>query len=168
MALMMTVNGWEFEVTMGAATTAQLVPKARTKMTVTARCEGEPATAVGTLFLNRAGDCVLARSAFGGREFRPGGVRDLIEEFCRATEVRECWKCGHRASAEHGDSFEGWATVTVDNDPGDAEVGPQPDVIDVDVCPECAGHEDPAGPGLCLCGAPARPGRETCGDCVCS
>lgn len=152
MALMMNVNGWDFEVSL-TTSDAQLMPGIRYKQRVQVRCEGEPLTEIGYLYLDRNGDCVMATTALTGEVLRPGGVRELIERFCRDTEVRQCYCCGKMASAEHGDfrpdgtldSFEGWTSRTVDLDPGDPEVGPQPCVTDVDFCPdcpaECLGHD---------------------------
>lgn len=102
-------------------------------------------TGIGTLFLDRRGDCVIATSALTGKLFHYGSARDLVEEFVRISEVRQCWTCGHMACAEHGADFAGWTRRTVDTDPGNPEVGPDPYVIDVDICSDCSGHPNPDG-----------------------
>ena len=46
----------------------------------------------------------------------------------------QCYDCGRRKK----DGEKGWKSVKRDLDPADAEVGPDPDIQTVAVCPECA------------------------------
>lgn len=133
------VDGDTYEVTLKA--------EAHGVQTVRAASADYPRGAeIGKLYLDRNGDCKAATTTVTGAlaTFRPGSIRDLIRAWVAATEVRQCWACGKMASAEHGDRFEGWTTQTVDTDPGNAEVGPDPCIIDVDVCRECSAHDDDA------------------------
>lgn len=151
MALKVTVDGTEFDVVVGQAVKLTYgipgIPAARWRQFVALADEGGQ-VALGELFLDRRGDCVAANTHAdllpdgSRRTLRPGSIRDLIREWLRATELRQCYECGTFASAEHGDTFEGWTKRTVDLDPGDPEVGPQPCVTDVDVCPRCKADVD--------------------------
>lgn len=67
-----------------------------------------------------------------------GGVGGAIDFWSPEPEGSpspdQCYLCGsYRTPAD-----EAWTVVTIDLDPGDAEVGPQPNVQNVPVCAPCA------------------------------
>lgn len=45
----------------------------------------------------------------------------------------QCYECGREP-----EPFETFGLYTIDADPGDPEVGPQPDIIEVPFCRDCA------------------------------
>lgn len=49
----------------------------------------------------------------------------------------QCAGCG-----DYNTSGQPWPLCTVDLDPGDPEVGPQPDIADVPLCPRCRHASD--------------------------
>jgi hypothetical protein len=137
MAIIFDVDGTEYAATIETAEPAEMPSwsDVRKKARVTLGGAG-----IGTMFLDRRGDCVVAVSAAAGRIFRPGSARDLIREWVATHEPidpnptpEQCHECG---AYRIGDA-PGWKTETVDLDPGDPEVGPQPDVQEVPICSPC-------------------------------
>lgn len=75
-------------------------------------------------------------------------VMSAVPQF-ESTEDGTCFGCGHPETdchcppdqcglcSEYNTTGEIWPTVTIDDDPGDPEVGPDPHIIDVSVCPAC-------------------------------
>lgn len=58
----------------------------------------------------------------------------LAEIIFGEDQLNQCHECG-----EYQKPGVEWETEMVDLDPGNAEVGPQPDVQEVATCPECLG-----------------------------
>lgn len=89
---------------------------------------------LGELLSNASGEVVRVVTAISAKRIEGGSVRDLVRDWVRLAEIRQCYECGTFA----GEDFGGWTSREVDLDPGNPEVGPQPNVQEVDFCSTCS------------------------------
>ena len=107
--------------------------------------------------------CLAGNGTVGDR---PCGDPDCP---CCPAPPEQCYDCG----AVNEDASKPWATETVDADPGDPEVGPQPHIMDVSICPACHLPGWPGVPRCFICGETIYPhqssvekdGRERHAEC---
>lgn len=84
-------------------------------------------------------DIVKGEKKMGAKMMSDESIDKAVDQLLEQPDEYpdECYNCGKVKKAGEA----GWKTVTMDLDPGDREVGPQPDIQEVGLCPSCAQKE---------------------------